>query len=634
MQVKARQIWRVEVMARMEKITYRPVKLDQSAALVTQGQAGVQYVSRSLPLAPYAERMVDRLAHWAHLSPDKIFLAERERLPEGLTGDWVVLTYSQAWSQARSIASYLLGCGLSVERPLAILSGNSLHQALVTLGAMIVGIPVAPVSPAYALLDKSYGKLRHVLSTVTPGMVYVDDGSLLEQAINATVAADVQIILERGSVAGRTVSKLSDLLAWEVSPAVDLAMQATGPDTIVKFLFTSGSTRSPRAVVNTNRMWCANMLQIGQCLDFPGPQEIVMVDWLPWHHTFGGNHNFGLALYFGGSFYLDAGRPTLDGMPETLRNLREIAPTLHLSVPSSLEMLAQSLKIDTLLRKTFLSRLRMFLYAGASLSQSTWDSLIDITENELGVRIPIFTGLGMTETAPMAICSVQMESEAGDLGLPTPGMEVKLMPQGDKLELRYRGPNVTPGYWRAPEERASHFDEEGYFCSGDAVRWIDPTDPGRGLRFDGRIAEDFKLATGTFVSVGHLRAAIIAASAPYVHDVVLTGLDRNELGAMLFVSSKLRELAGLAPTAKLIDVYRAPTVSAFFQAMTDRLSAAASGSSNRIARLCLLVDPPSLAMGECTDKGSINQRAVLSHRAALVDQLYAGSIPWLFLPNA
>jgi feruloyl-CoA synthase len=414
---------------------------------------------------------------------------------------------------------------------------------------------------------------------------------------------------------------------------VDAAMNAIGPDTIVKFLFTSGSTNMPKGVINTHGMWCANQQQMWQSMPVLGETPPVLVDWLPWNHTFGGNHNIGLTLFHGGSLFIDDGKPVPALMGETLRNLREIAPTVYFNVPTGLEAIANAMHTDDVLRRNLLSRIRMFFYSGAALAQPIWDSLHAAQEREVGERIVMGTGLGMTESGPFAIFVPRPEVQSGDLGLPAAGMRLKLVPMGDKVEVRYQGPNITPGYWRAPEATAEAFDDEGFFKSGDAVTWIDPRNIHLGLKFDGRIAEDFKLATGTFVSVGPLRAKIIAAGAPCVQDAVITGLNLKEVGAMLFTTPKVRDLAGLPADAPLAEVLAHPQVLAHFQGVLNQLAASATGSANRVARLLLLSEPPSIDKGEVTDKGSINQRAVLKHRDALVQDFHFGSAAHVLLPK-
>jgi len=473
-----------------------------------------------------------------------------------------------------------------------------------------------------------------VLKTVTPGLIFASDAARYGKAILATASADMEIVLTNGTLEGRETLAFQDVLGTPATPAVDAAMAATGPDTITKFLFTSGSTKLPKAVINTQRMWCGNQQQMQQSMPVLAEQPLVLLDWLPWNHTFGGNHNFGMVLYHGGSLYIDDGKPTPALIGETLRNLREIAPTVYFNVPTGFEAIANAMKTDAVLRKSLLSRVKMFFYAGASLAQPVWDSLFETAESEVGERIVMSTGLGMTESGPFAIFVTSPNVKSGDLGVPTPGMELKLVDVDGKTEIRYRGPNITPGYWRAPEETAAHFDEEGFFCSGDACQWIDETDVHQGLRFDGRIAEDFKLATGTFVSVGPLRARIIAAGAPYIQDVVLTGINLKEVGAMVFPTQEVRALSGMPANTAMADVLSSAPVIAQFQRIVDTLAKTSTGSANRIARMCLLSEPPTIDRSEVTDKGSINQRAVLTHRAATVAALHADTLHTIIKPAA
>jgi feruloyl-CoA synthase len=549
-------------------------------------------------------------------------------------GDWRHITYAEAWATARRIAQGLINRGLNAERPVAILSENSLEHALLALGCMVAGVPYVPTSPAYSLISTDYDKLKHVVRTTTPGMLFASDAARYGKALRAVASEGVEIVLADGTLEGMATTSFADLTATPETPDVDAAIAATGPDTITKFLFTSGSTKLPKAVINTQRMWCANQQQMVQSMPVLAEQPLVLVDWLPWNHTFGGNHNFGMVVFHGGTLYIDDGKPTPALMHETLRNLREVAPTVYFNVPTGFEAIANAMKTDDLLRKTLLSRVKMFFYAGAALAQPVWDSLYESEEREIGQRIVMGTGLGMTESGPFGIFVTNPYVKAGDLGLPTPGLELKLVDMDGKTEVRYKGPNITPGYWRAPQDTADAFDEEGFFKTGDAVKWIDETDIHLGLKFDGRIAEDFKLATGTFVSVGPLRAKIIAAGAPYIQDVVLTGLNLKEVGAMVFPTAKVRELAGLPADASLHDVLESAPVLAHFQNVVNELAKTATGSANRIARLCLLADAPTIDRGEITDKGSINQRAVLTHRADTVAALHEDRLHHILKPQA
>ena len=614
--------------------SFRPLKFGVTRVSLRDGVPGTHYLKADQELQAYPDRLTDRLQHWAQTTPDRSFMARRVKRADGSLGDWQHITYAQAWAQGRSIAQALLDRGLSAERPVVILSENSLEHALMALGSMIAGVPFVPTSPPYSLISQDYDKLKHVLRTVTPGLVFASDATRYGKAILATVGHDVEVVLAEGTLdPARAVTGFQDLVATTATAQVDQAIAATGPDTIVKFLFTSGSTKLPKAVINTQRLWCANQQQMSQSMPVLAEEPLVLVDWLPWNHTFGGNHNFGMVLFHGGTLYIDDGKPTPALMHETLRNLREVAPTVYFNVPTGFEAIAQAMKTDDALRKNLLSRVKMFFYAGAALAQPIWDSLYESQEREIGERIVMSTGLGMTESGPFAIFVTSPNVRAGDLGVPTPGMELKLVEMQGKTEVRYRGPNVSPGYWRAPQETAEAFDEEGFFCTGDAVKWIDETDIHLGLKFDGRIAEDFKLATGTFVSVGPLRGKIIAAGAPYIQDVVLTGLNMKEVGAMVFPTPAVRALSGLGTDAPLADVLNAPPVLAHFQKVLDELAKTATGSANRIARLCLLSEAPTIDRGEITDKGSINQRAVLAHRAETVAALHADTLHTILKPS-
>ncbi len=618
----------------MTSPNYRPLAFGVTRVQLRMGAPGVHYLQAEQPLAEYPQRMSDRLQHWAQTAPERTFMARREKLPDGRRGDWRHVSYRQAWENARRIAQGLISRGLSAQRPVVILSENDLEHAQLAMGCMLAGVPFVPTSPPYSLVSQDFEKLRHVLNTVLPGMVFAADSARYGKAIQAAVNADVEVVLTTGAIEGRATTSFADLMATPATAAVDTAMAATGPDTIVKFLFTSGSTKLPKAVINTQRMWCANQQQMTQSMPVLTLAPPVLLDWLPWNHTFGGNHNFGMVLYHGGTLFIDDGKPTPALMAETLRNLREIAPTVYFNVPTGFEAIAAAMQDDAALRKNFLSRVQMFFYAGAALAQPVWDSLFASAEQEIGERIVMTSGLGMTESGPFALFVASPNVRAGDLGVPTPGMELKLVDMDGKTEVRYRGPNITPGYWRAPQETAKHFDEEGFFCSGDAVQWIDEADVHQGLKFDGRIAEDFKLATGTFVSVGPLRAKIIAAGAPYIQDVVLTGINMKEVGAMVFPTQAVRALSGLDAAAPMADVLASAPVLRKFQQVLNELAANATGSASRIARLCLLSEPPTIDRGEITDKGSINQRAVLTHRDAIVQALHQGTLQHFLQPQS
>jgi feruloyl-CoA synthase len=598
----------------------RPVKLGPPDVLVERCKDGAILMRSPRPLPAYPKNLTERLVHWAKAAPDRIFLAQRDT-----TGAWRTVTYAQTLAAVHAIAASLLQREVSPERPIAILSGNDIEHALLGLAAMHVGIPYAPISVPYSVLSQDFGKLRTIIDVLTPGLVFAANGEAFARAIAATVPPGVEIVVTVHPPPERRATLFSDLCQAQPSTAVDAAHASVGPDTIAKILFTSGSTGQPKGVINTQRMLCANQAMIRCGLAFLADEPPVLVDWPPWNHTFGGNHDFGLVLDNGGSFYIDEGKPLPGAIEATVHNLREIAPTIHLNVPKGFEMLLPYLRSDAALRERFFSRLKVLFYAGASLAQHVRDELQDISVATTGERIIFISSLGSTETAPAAIACTWESEHAANIGLPLPAVELKLVPNGDKLEARYKGPNITPGYWRAPALTAAAFDEDGYYKMGDALKFADPANFTKGLLFDGRIAEDFKLATGTWVSVGPLRAAFIAHCAPLVRDVVFAGAERNEVAALIIpdLDACRRLTPELTPDAPAAKLLADPRVRAEFARLLEALAAPARGTSNRILRAILLSQPPSLDIGEMTDKGSINQRAVLAHRAALVEELYA-----------
>jgi feruloyl-CoA synthase len=545
-----------------------------------------------------------------------------------MDGAWRTVTYAEASRVIRSLAQALLDADLSAEHPLVILSGNEIEHALMGYAAMLVGIPHAPISPAYSLVSKDHAKLRHIVGLLEPGMVYVNDGAKFASAIDAAIDPATPLTVRKSPPAGRAIRLFDDLAATAPSDAVAAANAAIGPDTIAKFLFTSGSTGMPKGVITTQRMLTCNQEMIRSALAFLADEPPVMLDWMPWNHVAGGSHNLGIALYNGGSFYIDDGMATPEGIKRTVRNLEEISPTLYFNVPKGYELLVQHLAANHALRSNFFQRLKLMQYAGASLSQHTWDGLDQAARAATGERIMIITGYGSTETAPFAFTTTWAVDRPGLVGLPAAGLEVKLVPNGEKLELRLRGPNVTPGYWKQPGKTAESFDEEGYYKIGDALKFADPDDIGRGFVFDGRVTEDFKLSTGTWVNVSGVRLGAISACAPLVRDIVLTGLDRNHIGALIFPDlDACRNVAGHESGADADEVVAHAAVRAAFQARLDALASKATGSASHIARAILLTAPPSIDAGEVTDKGSINARAVMAARADLVEDLYAEPVP-------
>ena len=559
----------------------RPVRTRLgSQEIVAERRAdGTILLRARAPLPEYPRKLTERLEYWAAYAPERILFAQRSG------SSWRTLTYREALEQARRVGAYLLRKGLSAERPLVVLSGNDIEHALLHLGAMYVGVPYAPISPAYSLLSTDFAKLRFIFDLLTPGLAFAN-GPQFQPALKIFKGTE---ILER----------IDDALITPVTRKVDEAHDRVGPDTIVKFLFTSGSTGTPKAVINTQRMWCANQAMIASMFTFFRDEPPVIVDWAPWHHTAAGSHDFGLVIYNGGSYYIDEGKPLPGAIETTVRNLREIAPTWYFNVPKGYEALLPYLRSDPELRKNFFSRLRILWFAGAAISQHVFDEMKALAHQTRGEAVPFLTGLGATETAPYAMGRMWETNDATNMGLPPPGEEMKLVPLGDKFEMRLKGPNITPGYWRQPELTAAAFDEEGYYRLGDSFVF-DESKPEEGLLFRGRIAEDFKLATGTWVNVGPLRARLIEHFAPLARDVVIAGEGRSELAALVFPSSE----------------FSREKFDALFKSLQS------TGSSNRIARVLILEEQPSLDAGEVTDKGTINQKAVLRRRHQLVEELY------------
>ncbi len=585
---------------------------------------GTLRLTNPAPLPAFHTRVSDPLLHWAAAAPDRIFMAERDG-----TGGWRTITYAETLAAVQRLASAFLARGLSPERPVLILSGNAIDHALLKLAGYYSGAPVCPLTVAYSLVSTDHAKLKHAVKLLTPGLVYAADGKRFEKAILNAVPADTEVAVSARPPEGRAATLFSDLLATPLADNLEAVRLATGPDTIAKFLLTSGSTGLPKAVINTHRMLCANQVQMAETMTFLKDEPPVIIDWLPWNHTFGSNHNIGLVLFNGGTYYIDTGKPTPDGIAETVKNLREISPTVYFNVPKGFEMLVPYLRDDADLRAVFFKRLKTLFFAGASLSEHTWQELDDISFAHNGARMPILTGLGATETAPYAFTVTPESSRSGHIGLPAPAVEVKLVPNQGKLECRVRGPNVTPGYWRMPEQTAKAYDAEGFYMLGDAIRPSDPNDFAQGFDFDGRVTEDFKLASGTWVSVGPMRAKFVAACAPFLRDVVLGGINRDDLAALGIPDADACRAAvpHLPPSATLDEVVSDPVFLKAYRAKVKALFAVSSGTSNQVPRATILTAPLSIDRGEVTDKGSVNQRIVLEHFAELVEKLYEDPPP-------
>ena len=597
----------------------RDVDLGDLPALMETREDGTYYIRSAVALPPLIPRLTDKLSFWAQKAPDRVFLAQRNQ-----EGGWRTVTYRQAHEEVRHLAASLLHHNLSRERPLVVLSGNDIEQGLLSLAAQLVGVPFVPVSPAYSLISTDYDKLRMIVTKIKPGMIFVSHAGPFSKAVTATVPTDIQIVATSGQLADRDVLSYASLAATPITKAVDQHAQDVGPETIAKILFTSGSTGMPKGVINTQKMLCANQAMLSHSLAFAGTEPPVLVDWLPWHHTFGGNHNFGFVLYNGGSLYIDEGKPTPAGIAATAQNLSEISPTVYFNVPKGYEELLPQLRANPALRQRFFEKLHLTFYAGAGLPPHVAKALDDLAIETVGKKILMVTSLGSTETAPASLFCTKQTAKPGVVGVPLPAVELKLVPSAGKLEVRVRGPNVTPGYWKEPDLTAKAFDDEGFYCIGDALKFSIPGEPNGGFIFDGRISEDFKLATGTWVSVGPLRGQLIAHLAPFVKDAVIAGHDRDDIMALLVPEPDAikqflaHDGQGMSDQALLVH----PRLVNELARQLSQLALQSTGSSTRVTRVAFLTEPLSIDANEMTDKGSINQRAVLARRAHLVEALY------------
>ena len=603
------------------------------AISVDRRNDGSIIVKSTAPLQAHGRCVGDWLEHWARQTPERIFLGERAKAD----APWTTVTYSDALGQVRSAASWILAQGLSAQRPLVILSDNSVDHALFALAAMHAGVPAAAISPAYSLMSKDFDKLKGMICLLDPGAIYVSGTKPFAAALAAIRPLHSAVIVT-GDLDGGDAVSFRSIAATPESDAVTKAFAAVGPDTIAKFLFTSGSTGTPKAVINTQRMLTSSQQAKAQTWSFldNADNDLVILDWLPWSHTFGANHNFNLVLRNGGTLYIDGGKPAPGLFATSLANLRSVMPTVYFNVPRGFDMLIAALRDDDALRRRFFSEVKFAFYAGAALPQNLWDALEDLSIKTVDRALPMVSAWGSTETSPLATdCHFQAQ-RSGNIGVPIPGTELKLVPSGDKLEVRVRGPNVTPGYWKAPELTAQAFDTEGFYLIGDAVTFADPDRPELGLFFDGRVAEDFKLNSGTWVSVGTLRVAGIAALAPLAQDIVVTGHGGDHVRFLVFPNIvACRAQAGLPDSADASEVIGHDKVRAGIAAGLAKLKAqSGGGSSTHATRALLLAEPASVDGGEITDKGYINQRAVLTRRAAAVATLQDdASGEWIGCPS-
>ena len=576
-------------------------------------------VWREDPLGAYPGHLSERIAHWAAATPDQTWMAER-----GPDGDWIKVSYAELMQQIESIAQALLDLELSSDKPVMILSGNSLKHAILALAAQHVGIPSAAISSASAYASADPAKVAGILEQITPGAVFVEDAAPFAFAISQPGFEGVTVICANGQVDNRKNVTWEQLVSTKPRAELAAAHARVRPDDVAKFLFTSGTTGSPKAVIQTQKMMCANMQQVLDCYTFMATTPPVFVDWAPWSHTASGNKVFNMTIYNGGTYYIDTGKPTPNGMAETIRNLREISPTWYFNVPVGYEALLEAMDDDQTLRETFFKDLKMLMYAGAGLSAQLWARLRSVSVETIGEEILLTTGLGATETGPFSLYCTDPQENPGNIGIPAQGVTIKLIPTQGKLEARLSGPNMTPGYWRDDKKTAEAFDEEGYYCIGDALRFAEAGDATKGFFFDGRIAENFKLSSGTWVSVGSVRARLNDAMQGLVRDVVITGEGHNELAALLIpfrpaIERVVKGGEGMSDS----ELLNHPSLKAKVAELLAKDVAAVSGSSRRVRRVMFMEQPLEARLGEVTDKGTVNQKAVLRHHPDLIELIYS-----------
>lgn len=595
------------------------VRLWTPALASEQRPNGEILVWREDSLSPYPDKINERLVHWATTTPERVWMADRQG-----RGAWRKVTYAHALDSVRRIGQFLLNRGLSVERPLLILSENSIEHALMALGAQHVGVASAAIAPAYAT-SNDLGKLNHIRDQITPGLVFAEDAVPCSRALAEIFDDGTPFVAVGDLPAGRTnCFRFADVLKTEPTDAVDRAFAAVGPDTVAKFLFTSGTTGSPKAVIQTQRMLCSNQEMVADCYAFFRDEPPIVVDWAPWNHTASGNKVFNLVIYNGGTYYIDRGKPTAALIGQTLDNIRDVSPTWYFNVPVGYEMLIQAMREDEELRRSFFREIKVLMYAGAGMAQHTCEALLAMCESTLGHQVPLGTGFGSTETAPFATYCTDQQDRPGNIGIPAQGVTLKLVPIENKYELRLKGPNVTPGYWRNAKLTVEAFDDEGFYRIGDTVKLVVPGDPRAGFYFGGRITENFKLQTGTWVGVGQLRAQLVNQFVGLIRDAVITGENRAELGALLLpFMPALRELVPGSHNLSDAEIMDHPNVRAKIAVKVAEHQRQTTGSSTSVMRVLIMREPLRFEKGEVTDKGSVNQRAVLANRKDLVEELYA-----------
>tara|TARA_B100000686_G_scaffold96929_1_gene103710 strand:- start:2631 stop:4451 length:1821 start_codon:yes stop_codon:yes gene_type:complete len=552
--------------------------------------------------------------------PDTIWLAERDG------SNWRTISYNEANKVVDSIAQFLINSGLNQDRGLMILSGNSINHGLINIAGLCSGIPVAPISVAYSLMSSDFAKLKHCFKLVNPGLIYVEDGVLLKNALESLPLDNVKVVCSKNPVSLKNDNQMilyDDIILTIPENSLQERYNEVTPDYIAKYLFTSGSTGMPKGVINTQRMLCVNMQQADQVRPAEYGKNIIL-DWLPWNHTMGGNHSFNGIFWNGGTMYIDEGKPVPALFQTTVKNLKEISPTYYGSVPAGLAMLLENLKLDKDLRKSFFKNLVFIAYGGASLPPEVWYGIRDLAKETTGNDLQLICGWGATETAPLATSTYFKLDKPGNIGLPVPGMEIKMVPIGNKMELRLKGPNVTPGYLKRKDLTEKAFDEEGFYLIGDAGRLVDPEDPSQGIDFDGRVVENFKLLTGTWVDVGSLRLAVVNSCAPYFQDGIVTGHDKDYIGFLAWPNIEACKNF-IIEEVSLEQLLCHPKLIEEIKNKINIHNKSFPGSSTKIKKIILMDKPPSFDDNEITDKGYVNQSSALSSRSELVEKIYNDS---------
>ncbi len=579
----------------------KPVTLRQDCVFHSSADGYVR-ISNSNPIGDVPGRVTERLEYWATTAPNRVFLARRT------AAGWRDVTYADAFDAARRIGQALLDRGLGNNRPVLILSGNGIEHALLSLACLHVGVTVVPLATAYSLLSSDHARLRDIAALLRPALIFADDGSRYKAAIRACLTSATEVVVMQGDP-GWAATPFPELLATTPRRDVDIAAATVRPETVAKLLFTSGSTGFPKGVISTHRTICSTLQTMLTWYPVLADEPPVLVDWMPWNHVFGGTVNLGLVLYNGGTYYIDDGKPLPGLIETTIRSLREVAPVIYSSVPKAFEELIPWLRKDVELRNRFFSRVRIFQYSGASIPQHVCDAFDELAQQAVGAQIPWVGTFGSTEAGPMLADQHVHGTSAGRVGLPVPGVTLKLVQVDGKLEARVKSPYVTPGYWKRPDLTSTAFDEEGFFCTGDALDWVDEHDPRQGLRYAGRIAEDFKLVTGVWVRVGLLRNHLLKHLAPEVRDIVIVGENRHYIAVLAIPSTPL--------------VAESETVRERVLAKLTELAKQATGSSQRVLRLSFLTRSLSIDKGELTEKGSLSQRGIVQRHADLIEALYA-----------